>query len=236
MQNVVETIAPETPGQVARDAFNVYDADVRRESVNKLSATKFGGEAPYLRLYRLLIDDPDPTVRAACCKALGHHGEVQDTKLLIPRLQDEATSVRWEAAKALQKIYDPAAIDTLSTLLVGDEDADVRQAAATALGQYATISVFNQLVGALDDRSWSVVNASQKSLQTLTGYDFGTSGSDWLIFARKDPQAIFDQRKQYTWMPYVKPRGFWDAIQFWNKKPPAPEPQIPRGMDPLASE
>lgn len=235
MQGLVEAISPETPGQVARDAFNVYDADVRRESVNKLAAAKFGGEPPYLRLYRLLIDDPDPTVRAACTKALGLHGEAQDVKLLIPRARDEATAVRWEAAKALQKLHDPAAIDPLSTMLVNDEDPDVRQAAATALGQYATIAVYNQLVGALDDHSYSVVDSARNSLVTLTGYDFGTSGADWLIFANKNSQARFDQRKQYTWQPFVKPRTFWNKMQFWKKRAAPPEPQIPRGMEPLIS-
>lgn len=233
MQGLVEAISPETPGQVARDAFNVYDADVRRDSINKLAATKFGGEPPYLRLYRLLIDDPDPTVRAACCKALGLHGQVEDVKLLIPRTSDDSTLVRWEAAKALQKIYDPATIDALTTLLANDDDADVRQAAATALGQYPTISVYNQLVGALDDRSYSVVDAAAASLQTLTGQDFGSSGSAWLIFARKNSKAVFEHRKQYTWQPYVEPRSFWSKLMFWQKTPAPPEPQVPRGMTPI---
>lgn len=229
-------ISPETPGQVARSAFNVYDADVRRDSVNKLAATKFGGEPAYLRLYRLLIDDPDPTVRAACCKALGLHGQVQDIELLLPRVYDTATPVRWEAAKALQKIHSPSAMEPLGMLLASDEDADVRQAAAIALGQYPTIAVFNQLVGALDDRTYSVVGAAHQSLHTLTGQDYGTSGSDWLIFARKDPKAIFADRLQYTWQPYVKPRTFWDKMQFWKKKPLPPEPQVPRGLTPLESQ
>lgn len=233
MESLLDVLTPETPSQVARDAFNVYDADVRRKSVNNLSAARFGGEPPYLRLYRLLIDDPDPTVRAACCKALGLHGEVQDVPLLITRTKDEATAVRWEAAKALQKIHSPQAIDPLMELLARDQDPDVRQAAATALGQYPTIASFNVLVGALDDRSYSVVDQAYESLKTLTGYDFGTDGSAWLIFARKDPQAIFKHQQQYTWQPYVAPRTLGKKMQFWKKKPEPPEPRIPTGMQPV---
>lgn len=236
MASLIESLSPQTPGEVARDAFNVYDADVRRNSVNALSAARFGGEEPYLRLYRLLIDDPDPTVRAACTKALGLHGQVQDIDLVLIRLKDEATTVRWEAAKALQKLHHPKVIDPLMDLLARDEDADVRQAAAIALGQYPAVSVFNQLVGALDDRSFSVVQAARQSLVLLTGYDFGTDGSLWLIYARNDPQNIFKHQKQYTWQPYVAPRTFGQKMAFWKKPPPPPQPRVPTGMTPLAEE
>ncbi len=83
-----------TPGEMARQMFNLYDPDKRREAVNRLSAAPYGGKDPYLKGYRLLIDDPDPTVRAACATALGLHGDVEDADRLILRLQDEATFVR----------------------------------------------------------------------------------------------------------------------------------------------
>jgi hypothetical protein len=235
MEAVIRQISPETPGQVARDAFNVYDADIRRNSVNSLSAARFGGEEAYLRLYRLLIDDPDPTVRAACCKALGLHGDTQDIPAILNCAKDESTAVRWEAAKALQKIHSPSAVDVLMEMAARDTDSDVRQAAVTALGQYPTVAVFNVLVGALDDRTYSVVDAAHESLKTLTGYDFGTDGSAWLIFARKDSSAIFTHQKQYYWQPYNKPYTTSKKLLFWKKKPEPLAPQIPRGMEPVSS-
>lgn len=230
---LIHTISPETPGQVARDAFNVYDADVRRKSVNTFAAAAFGGQPPYLRMYRLLIDDPDPTVRAACCMALGIHGQVEDAKLLAAQTHDEATIVRWEAAKALQKIHDPAVIDSLTNLLGQDKDQDVRQAAAIALGQYPTLAVFNQLVGALDDRSYSVVDAAHHSLKLLTGYDFGVDGSLWLTFARKDSKAVFVHQEQYYWQPYEQSEKFVDKAQFWKAAPKPLPPRIPTGLTPI---
>src|SRR5690606_5374227 len=68
LSDLLQGLAPPTPGQAARDAFNVYDADRRRNAIGLLAAAPFGGEAPYTRTYRLLVDDPDATVRGAAVK------------------------------------------------------------------------------------------------------------------------------------------------------------------------
>lgn len=235
IEALLQTISPQTPTEVAREAFNTYDADVRRNSINQFAAARFGGQPPYLRLYRLLLDDPDSTVRAACCEALGLHGQVEDLPRLIERTKDEAAIVRWQAAKALQKIHGQAAIEPLTNLLKQDQDQDVRQAAAIALGQYPTLAVFNQLVGALDDHSYTVVDAAHQSLRILTGYDFGADGSLWLAYANKDSQDVFEHQRQYYWYPYSKPIGLMDKAQFWKDKPVVHPPQIPRGMTPVAN-
>ena len=214
-----------SPSQVARDAFNVYDADVRRDSVALLSSAPFGGEGPYLRLYRLLFDDPDATVRAACVQALGMHGAEQDLRLLIGALErDRSAVVRWEAAKALQKIHAEDAIVPLVQALRHDQDNDVRIAAAYALGQYPEPRVFNALVGALDDTDFGVVQTSQHSLATLTGQDFAPDGRRWLTWADEHRKDLFTGQRPYVWWPYEKPRGFWDKARFWEE----PEPTLPR--------
>lgn len=225
---VFESLTPPSPSQVARDAFNVYDADARRKSVTTLSAASFGGEEPYLQMYRLLSDDPDPTVRAACATALGLHGTPEDAKLLTARLSDDSNIVRWEAAKALQKIHNPAAVGPLIRSLKDDQDADVRMAAADALGQYAEPRVFQALVGALEDRSFSVTRAAWRSLRILTGRDFGADGSPWLQWAREHEGQLFEGQRTYVWYPYARPLRLIDKVQFW-KKPPRAQPQLPAG-------
>jgi len=86
VNDLLEGIQPEDPSDVARDAFDVYDADKRRRAINQLSTADWGGEPPYLKTYRLLLDDPDATVRAAAVSALGRHGTVNDVPRLIARL------------------------------------------------------------------------------------------------------------------------------------------------------
>jgi len=225
-----ETWTMATPGETAREAFNVYDADLRRRSVNRLSAAPFGGEAPYVRVYRLLIDDPDPTVRAACAKALGLHGEPVDVERMIPRLEDEDTLVRWEIAKSLQKLHSKSAIKPLIETMKKDPDPDVRMSATVALGQYAELNVFNSLIGALDDQHFSVVLAAKRSLQIITGQSFGTDGAEWLTWAKGQGTNLFAAQKTYTWTPYEKPYGTLDKMKFWKKKPDPVQPQLPAGV------
>ena len=56
-----------TPSQTAREAFHLHDADIRRQSIMRLAAAPFGGEQPYVRMYRLLLDDPTlPCARLVC--------------------------------------------------------------------------------------------------------------------------------------------------------------------------
>ncbi len=234
MELIVPLMAP-TPSQVARDAFNVHDPDLRRRSVLTLCASDFGGEPPYLRLYRLLLDDPDPTVRAACIHAIGTHGSAQDTQLLQQHLLDEDPLVRWEAAKALGKFHTPPAVTTLLKTLTDDHNPDVRLAAAEALGQYAQMRVYHGLVGALDDRSFGVVHAAQQSLYTLTGYDFGSDASLWMLWAKKQGDKVFQHQQPYAWKPYQPPATFMGKLIFWNPPQP-PQPQAPKKTTPQTQE
>ncbi len=127
LANVLEPFKAEDPSDLARDMFDVSDADKRRHAVAQFSAASFGGEETYLRTYRLLLGgettenkpkivgapDSDATVRAAAVKALGLHGTVDDVAIILPRLDDDVPFVRWEAAKALTKIHNPIAIRPL---------------------------------------------------------------------------------------------------------------------------
>lgn len=229
LSDLFGTIMPPTPSEAARDAFNVYDPDARRRSVALISASDFAGEPPYVRMYRLLMDDPDPTVRAACLAALGRNGSPEDVPLFIEHLTHPTHFVRWEAAKALQKVHSTDAIRPLAQTLRDDEDLDVRMAAAYALGQYRDRFVFDALVGALGDRDYGVRTAAAASLQTLTGQDLGVDPTVWITWSQDKPaDTIFADAQPYTWQPYIKPRGMWSKMQFWKRYTP-PDPRAPAG-------
>ncbi|MEX1015968.1 MAG: HEAT repeat domain-containing protein [Phycisphaeraceae bacterium] len=222
-----------SPSEAARDAFNVYSPDRRREAVDYLATAPFGGEPVYVRMYRLLIDDPDASVRASCAKALGLHGTAEDATAIIPLLRDDAAFVRWEAAKALQRLHNPDAAQPLATLLQDDEDADVRMEAATALGQYPSSAVFQTLVGALHDTDYGVARAARQSLRTLTGQDHGPEAGDWLAWAdeQRSSEAMFAGRQTYTYQPWSPPAGVLRRMQFWRDADPDAEPQTPAGLE-----
>lgn len=220
---------PPTPGEAARDAFDVYDPDKRRRSVALIAASPFGHEEPYMKMYRMLIDDPDPTVRAACANALGLHGSVVDAPKLTILLEDDNSFVRWEAARSLQRIHSDVAITALSKRLNEDEDPDVRQAAATALGQYPRSDVFDNLVAALSDADHSVVSAAADSLATLTGRNLGNDARDWLKWAESNRGSLFTNQQTYTYLPYQRPKGWFGTLQFWSEDQQV-EPRTPAGM------
>lgn len=222
------SLTPTRPADVARNAFNLHDADLRRRSVVDLANAPFGGEEPYVRMYRMLADDPDATVRAAAVKALGQHGEVEDAALIAERLRDEAPFVRWQAARALQKIHDPSVAPALIAALGTDEDVDVRMAAARALGQYPQPAVVQALVAALDDGNFGVVRAAHGSLRTLTGRDLGIDPRPWLQWTRANPQSLFERQRPYGWRPYAESPGLIERTQFWRK--PDPQRIPPRGL------
>ncbi|MBI1371154.1 MAG: hypothetical protein GC159_00090 [Phycisphaera sp.] len=224
----VNDLIPPTPGETAREAFNVYDPDQRRKSITKLSTAPWGGEEPYLKTYRLLVDDPDPTVRAACIAALGRHGYADDVNAITPYLKDRTYFVRWEAAKALQRLHNPKAIDPLVATVRDDDEADVRVAAANALGQYTDPKVFQALVGALNDDDYAVVTEAMKSLKLMTGQSLGDDGGDWLAWAEKNNEKLFASGEAYTYTTYVAPPTFPQRMAFWRSRPEAVGPQSPQ--------
>lgn len=233
--DLVDAAAAPTPGEAARDAFDTYDADARRRAVSRLAGAPFGGEAPYLKLYRLLLDDPDPTVRAAAIRALAQHGQPRDAPAIAATLEDENDFLQWEAAKALQRLHHPEVVGALIRVVVEADDVDVRMAAARALGQYPQPRVFDVLVGALDDVDYGVVQAAADSLRTLTGRDFGRDGRAWLAWGRAHRQSLFDQGGVFTYRPYAQPPGvldrlILDRVMFWRGKEP-PESRVPAGLD-----
>ncbi len=229
------------PVRATANAFNVYDADARRDAVADLADAPFAGEEFSLRTYRALLGsldgdsipdalpDPDPTVVAISAKSLGLNGIGEDAQLLVPLLTHEARIVRYEAAMGLRQLHYPPAVPALLGSLIGDpmasgdraraadEDADVRAAVAEALGQYPESRVFDALVSALDDRDFGVVHAAQRSLNFLTGQtDLPADPARWVAYRNDNPGNLFNSQAAYHYRPYPRPAGFWDKLQFWE--------------------
>ncbi|MEM6334686.1 MAG: HEAT repeat domain-containing protein [Planctomycetota bacterium] len=229
LDGLLDAFTPQSPRQAAADAFNVFDADRRRRAVAAINASPFGGERPYVRMYRLLATDPDATVRASAAAALGDHGSPEDTDLLIPMLGDEVGFVRWQAARALQKVHDPAAIDALIEVVDNDDDADARAAAVYALGQYDSPSAFDAAVSGLLDPDFAVASNAEVTLQTLTGQDLGAEPADWLAWADGRRDRLFVDRRAYGYRPYQPTPGLLARAVFWRSEPEL-ELREPQGM------
>ncbi|MAE66606.1 MAG: hypothetical protein CMJ18_20235 [Phycisphaeraceae bacterium] len=233
---VLDPFYQPSPAQLARDAFDISDADKRRRAVALLSSADWGGEDVYLETYRLAArTDPDDSVRAVALSALGRHGNVDDVPLIISSLKHGSLNVRWASARALQKIHNPKAISPLIKAATDDEVSDVRVAAVKALGQYARPSVFDALVGALNDTDYSVSYNAWQSLQTLTGETLPMDARPWLAWSKENGGELFANRQAYIWQPYDRPPGLLDKVQFWKDADPVP-PRAPTGFEPTRDE
>lgn len=123
--------------------------------------------------------------------------------------------MRLAAAKALQRLHDPAVADTLWTRLVERaEDSDVRTEIAIALGQYPTPAVFQALVAALSQRELAVNVAALDSLRTLTGRNFGLEEDEWLGYYAST-SAPFSTGRTYLYPTFVRELDMWDHLIFW---------------------
>lgn len=229
-----------TPAVAASWAADPYDADKRARGTLLLANAPFGGADAYLALYRQNLADKEPNVRASSAQGLALHGSPEDVPALAPLLKDKDLQVRLSAARALQRLHNPVAVDPLVLALAIDKEpeAQVRAEAASALGQYPTAKSLQALMASLGDDSLSVNRAALEALRTLTGQDQleadrkawvkwssagGPGAADPFARQRKYVYPVFS--REYRWLDYVP---FMPEVPNETAAEPAGAP-LPRG-------
>lgn len=213
-----ESFNPPTPAQAAAWAVDTSNPENQRRGIALLASAPWGGAEAYQKLYRLYIEEPtDPLVKGFAIRAIGRHGDASDTPLVIKELNSPFRLVRLEAAKALQRLHDPAAADPMWKKLVDQsEDSEIRCELAIALGQYPTDAVFQALIAALDHRELAVNLAALDSLQTMTGQDFGLNQTAWNEWrAAAGTSAPFRTDDRFLYPTFRRPKGVMDYLLFW---------------------
>ncbi|MBM4106679.1 MAG: HEAT repeat domain-containing protein [Phycisphaerae bacterium] len=229
--NFVSDLSPPTPAQAAAWASDLNDPENQRRGLALLSSAPWGGEAPYLQLYRLYVDEPtDPLVKATAIRALGRWGEPTDAKKIADYLASPSLQVRVEAARALQRLHDPAVVDRIWIRLVDEaEDPGVRTEIAIALAQYPSDRTFQALCLALDARELVVNLAAGDSLRILTGQDYGIDRARWLAWYSSTTKPFVGE-EVFLYPTFTRTLTVLDHLAFWKSyvfEMPAP----PRGMD-----
>ncbi|MHC4588884.1 MAG: HEAT repeat domain-containing protein, partial [Planctomycetota bacterium] len=227
-----ESLTPVTPPEAARMMVDPHDPDNRRAGIVLISNSPFGGADAYLAVYRdRVANETDPLAKAASITALGRYGGPDDAPAIAACLQDEQFQVRWEAAKALQRLHHPEVVADLLRILRNDrEQPDIRVAAAVALGQYPQDRVFQGLVEALDAPELAVNAAARRSLSTLTGQDHGLYPAVWLSWynAAEEP---FEGQQEYLFPTYQRQETWLEKLAFWSTKT-FEQPAPPAGLRP----
>jgi hypothetical protein len=239
--SVLEIFAPPSPAEAAAMAADAYDADDRQRGILLLSNAPWGGAEAYVELYRLGLrdelaaDDPDDNVRIASIRALSRLGEASDAARIAPMLDDDNWLVRWEAARALQRLHDPAVVGDVVSRVDADvePEPEVRAAAAEALGQYAEARVLDALLLALDDRDLIVNAAARRSLRTLTGQRLGFEPAAWFAWLDETDDP-FAQRREYRFPVFERDQRWYEWVNPFATVPNE-EPERPVGMAPIAA-
>src|SRR5687768_4172404 len=112
--------------------------DELREAMLGLVRYDYGRRAPYTQAYKQFAEkSPHALVRATAIRALSISRDETAATVLVKALEDEAASVRLEAAKALANLPDASAVTgLLARAENADEQLDVRIAAIDALKHY----------------------------------------------------------------------------------------------------
>lgn len=220
-------LLPPSPADAARWSQDPYDADRRFRGTNLLANATFGGEDVYVKMYAMKLGAPpadkpdsDPGVRGVAARALGMHGDPASADLILPLLKESNRLVRLEAIRALQRIHNPKAVDALLVAVDYKQefDQDVRSEAAIALGQYFQRRVLQVLVGALDDDYLAVTTNARRSLEVLTGQDFGENQPVWLDWIQKTDD-VFAGRKPYLYPAFFRDPYWFEYLPFTGSAP-----------------
>ncbi len=114
-----------------------------------------------------LLRTNDTWQRAAAITELAAISPDDALPHLVPLLQDAAWNIRLAAVAGLGKSGRPETVAHLAPLLLEDRDADVREAAAGALGELGAPSAIEPLVEALKDQTSGVRKAAKLALEKI---------------------------------------------------------------------
>lgn len=212
-----------TPGEAARWALDTNDVNKRREGIVLLSTASFGGAEPYLKLYRMSVEDDDnPLVKSAAIAALARHGTTEDALLIAPWCEQrvtESATIRWAAVQGLQRLHNREVVPVLIRVARDwAEQTEVRSAACVAMGQYPEDRVVQALIDVLDARELAINADAAEALSQLTGQDFGfdiLAWQRWYEATLDQSKSPFAGQRAYTYPTYSRDKVWWEHIAFW---------------------
>lgn len=229
--SVLSALNPTTPQEAAAWAIDPYDADKRYRGTLLLLNAPWGGEQVYVDLYARQLRDTDTSVRGAGVRGLALHGGPEHVPLIVEQFSTDDRLLRWESARALQRLHNPVAVPALVARLEERTENEnmVRAACAEALGQYAEPRVVDGLIAALADRDLTVHRAARKSLRTLTGQDLGADLRGWVAWRKRTPD-LFAARQPYVYPVFERDRKLVEVlVPFFS--PPNETASTPVGFD-----
>jgi HEAT repeat protein len=128
--------------------------------------------------------EKDPLVRAQIIRTLAHYPTQLAGAVLTAGIEDNEPTVRTAACQAWADRKDDESVRILSKTLASDTNIDVRLASARALGEIGRPAAVPTLVMALDDSNPALQLRAVRSLESITGKDYGNDFDAWRALAQ----------------------------------------------------
>ncbi len=140
-----------------------------------------------LRLNQAVVEDPSTIYRAEAARTLGSLATPRAAEGLHRAMGDPEPSVRRAACQAWGQRGDAQSLQMLGQVLRTDDDLDVRITAARELGRFSDSAAVPALGVALDDPNPALQLRAMRSLEEVTGEDFGNHVPAWRQYVRGEP-------------------------------------------------
>jgi hypothetical protein len=137
-----------------------------------------------LELSQTIRTENDTIVRAQILRTISVCSTVGAGRVLAAGLQDGDSNVRAAACEGIGRRGGPDAVPALAGVLRSDTDIDVRIAAARGLGDARGDAAVEALVAALEDPNPALQLRGVRSLEKITGRDFGDDVEAWRTFCQ----------------------------------------------------
>jgi hypothetical protein len=181
------------------DRTSYRTASMRMDAVREIAQQGTGLDDPEQReltdqLARQIQIEPDPLVRESIIDAMGEFGTPMAGQVLQAGLSDADSEVRRKCCVAIGKRGEANSVELLAQVLASEPEHEVRIAAVDALGKIKSPESIKALTVALEDSDPAMQFAGVRSLQSVTGRDYGGDVSAWLEYARGG-EAIAPERE-----------------------------------------
>jgi HEAT repeat protein len=157
---------------------------MRIDAINQIATKSTGVDAPDQReitdqLARQIQIETDPLVRLAVVRTISEFRTPMAQQVIEAGVSDESPAVRIACCRALGQRGAATSVGLLAQTLRGDQDTDVRMAAAEALGQIKTPEAMQAVAVALDDRDPAMQYVGTQAMKSITGKDYGGDVAAW---------------------------------------------------------
>lgn len=172
-------------------------AELRKLSKQAAAASPEQRNRVSQQLVESIRTEKDPLIRVEIIRTLGRYPSPDAQAILKAALADGDAHVRAVVCEAWGKQGDAEGMKLLSDTLRSDVDADVRLAAARALGETKNPQAVPALSEALSDNDPAMQYRAVLSLQKVTGKDLGNDVERWRQYVKGE---------QPTWTPSLAER------------------------------